>query len=386
MKVLHFVKTSDGARWAVEMVEKLCKMGVEVTVVLPINTGKMINAWTKTQAKVIYSYSELPVRRPWRYFSVQKKIKKIIDLEKPDIIHSHFFSQTILLRKVLRKSSIPLIFQVPGPLHLEKFFFRKWDVLSARKNDSWIASSKYIKEIYLKEGVEEKRVGMSYYGNNLQAYDEKSENLRDKLKINEDDFVIGNISYFYPPKKYLFQRIGLKGHELLIEIAKKMRINAIFFGSQLGKNQNYYQSLKRKETNKIKLPGALNPFEVSKGWNTMNVCVHLPLSENCGGILEPLLHNIPVISCYTGGIPEVIVNKKTGLIVNRDKYKVIDAINWATENFSEMQEMTKRGQKLVLTMFDVKRTSKEIKEYYNHVNDFNKVKEFNSKEYIDEII
>jgi hypothetical protein len=242
MKALHFFKTSDGARWGCEMVEQLIEQGIEVTVVLPSSKGKMIPAWKKTGAKLIYAYSELPIKKIWNFYKVKKVVRDIIKLEQPDVIHSHFFSQTILLRSI--KTNIIRIFQVPGPLHLENWIFRKWDLLSAKSNDRWIASSQYIRKLYVDSGVEISRIGLSYYGNHLSEYDISSDNLREEYNLKRNDFVVGNLSYFYPPKKYLLQKVGLKGHELFIEILKDLKLKAVIFGAQIGKSQKYFDKLR----------------------------------------------------------------------------------------------------------------------------------------------
>lgn len=378
MKVLHFIKTSDGARWGCEMVEQLVLKGVEVTVVLPSSNGRMIPLWQKTGAKLIFEYSELPIKKIWNFWKIRRKVKTIIEQENPDIIHAHFFSQIILLRSINTK--IKRIFQVPGPLHLENRLFKFWDILSANNNDVWIASSKYIYDLYINAGVDSIRVGVSYYGNHLESYESDSESLRYKFNIDNGDYLVGNLSYFYPPKKYLFQKVGLKGHELFMDVIKSLKFKAVLFGAQIGEDQSYYDKLKTSGTKNIIFAGRVNPLEVSKAWNTMDICLHIPLSENCGGVVEPLLHNIPVVCCYTGGLGEVIINKLTGIIVSRDKKSIKEALEFAKSNPELMKTYTQNGKKLVLTMFDVKRTSDEIVKFYSCLDDLSKVSQFNPKE------
>lgn len=383
MKALHFIKTSDGARWGCEMVEQLVLKGIDVTVVLPTNQGRMIPLWNKTGAKLIFEYSELPIKRIWNFGKVRNRVKAIIDDEKPDVIHAHFFSQIILLRSI--KTKIKRIFQVPGPLHLENRIFKYWDLLSAKKNDVWIASSKYIYKIYEQSGVDEKRLGVSYYGNHLESYDFDDQSLREQFNIAKDEYTVGNLSYFYPPKRFLFQRVGLKGHELFIEIIKSLNLKAILFGAQIGEDQSYFNKLKSLSSDSVIFAGRVNPLEVSKAWSTMNLCLHIPLSENCGGVVEPLLHNIPVVCCVTGGLGEVILNEVTGLIVPRDQKSIEDALEFAKKNPNLMKSYAQNGKRLVLTMFDVKRTSDEIIGFYNNLNDLSKIPQFNPKKVVYEI-
>lgn len=379
MKVLHFIKTSDGARWACEMVEQLVLLGVEVTVILPCSKGKMIPAWKETGAKLIFCYSEMPVKKIWKYRSVKKRVQKIIHDENPDIIHAHFFSQIILLRNI--KFSKTRIFQVPGPLHLENWIFKYWDIISAKENDKWIASSKYIRNLYLNANISTNRLGLSYYGNHLEAYEDNDENLKSKYDLNKESFVVGNLSYFYAPKAYLFQKTGLKGHELFISILNNCNLKGIIFGKQFGEKQDYYEKVKSESSENIIFAGGIEPFDVSRAWKTMDICLHLPLSENCGGVVEPLLHKVPVVCCYTGGLSEVIINKKTGLIVDRSEESIKKALIFAKENPKLMNKYAVNGQKLVLEMFNVKRTAKEIFQYYQSLESFKDVPTFKSENF-----
>ena len=105
----------------------------------------------------------------------------------------------------------------------------------------------------------------------------------------------------------------------------------------------------------------------------MDVCIHMPYSENCGGVLEPLLHEVPVIACNVGGLSELIVNNKTGLLVERASQNCSDAILYAYKNRERMQNMAVAGSRLARKAFDVNRTAKEISTIYREgLNAFNR--------------
>lgn len=365
MNVLHLVKTTDGGRWAAEQVRELHKLGVNVGVVLPHNEGKMIQSWKGSGAKLYFSNIELPVKRPWEYSEKKKQLLEIIEDFSPDLVHSHFFSTTIMARKALGKSGPPIAFQVPGPLHLENNFFKAWDIKSARPQDFWIASSYAIKNLYEKAGVSQARVGTSYYGNHLSDYELEANDLRSDLGLSPDMFIAGSVSYFYPPKRYLGQTEGLKGHELILKTIKNIpELEGVFWGGQWGGGTRYEEKLRRLAPNNVKLPGKLSPFNVSKGWRTLDVCVHAPISENCGGVVEPLLHNVPVIATDTGGLSEIVIDGKTGRLCERTAEGLRAALLDAKERPEKLKETALAGQGLVKKTFDVTRTAKEIFDIY----------------------
>ncbi len=129
MRVLHLLKTSVGATWALRQIDVLVKRGVEVHVALP-SGGPMVGRYTSRGATEHLLQTALPVRRPWEAPSVLRGLARLVDEVKPDIIHSHFVATTLSMRLApYRRRSTPRIFQVPGPLHLEHWPFRKAEVL-----------------------------------------------------------------------------------------------------------------------------------------------------------------------------------------------------------------------------------------------------------------
>lgn len=200
MRVLQLVKTSHGARWALEQVQELCKMGVEVHVALPNLAGGFANAWTESGAKVHIVDIEFPARELWRLPSVISSFRNLVERVQPELIHSHFVSTTLTMRMALRKDrSIKRVFQVPGPLHLENAVFRNWELASSSSQDYWIASSNFIENLYRNAGISQDQLFLSYYGNYLS--DEISSartEMRKLFGISEDQRVVGSISYMSP--------------------------------------------------------------------------------------------------------------------------------------------------------------------------------------------
>ncbi|MCT4642731.1 MAG: glycosyltransferase family 4 protein [Bacteriovoracaceae bacterium] len=395
MKVLQIVKTTDGADWAFKQVGILVSKGIEVHIILPNDTGRFIENWKNSGATIHILNLDLPKSKLYKISSKAKELAILIDEIKPDFIHSHFFITTIIARKSFKYHNHPckIIYQVAGPLHLEKWPFKMWDLLSAKKErDFWIASSIYIKNIYLNNGINKDRLFLSYYGSTPEEFkDEKTNVLRSKLNM-KDDFLIGNISHMYPPKYYLGQFIGLKCHELMIKAfalaKKKVSTKFVFIGGQWGEANSYELKLKElaKSTSKdIYMYGHMDSKMVKSVWADFDLAVHFPVNENCGGVIEPLMANVPIIASDAGGLPEVVIHNKTGLIAKqKDIEDLKEKIEYALDNPQKMKQMTVTGQKLVRTMFDVKRTAVEIFDIYHFLKDGGqRPSDFCSKKFIE---
>lgn len=379
MRVLHLVKTVDGARWAIDQVRELVALGMEVHVVLPVFAGRFMPSWRQTGAVLHALPVDLPIKSLWRLPEMGYQIRCLVDQVKPDIIHSHFFGTTVMLRMALgRDHRIPRIFQVPGPLHLEHALFRSWEMLTAGPADRWIASSRYIESLYRACGVAQDRVFLSYYGNQRPSPQNQESQLRQRLGISPHQWVVGNINHIYPPKWYLGQTRGLKRHEDVIDALalvcqSRDDVTGVLVGGQWGGGDRYQKSLAKRAANagvgRILMPGHLASEEVASAWQDFDLAVHVPSSENCGGVVEPLQAGVPVIAARVGGLPEVVFEGVTGQLISPGHVRELAAaISKALNHIEVMRESAVRGAALVSTMFDAARTAHEVAGIYGHVS------------------
>jgi glycosyltransferase involved in cell wall biosynthesis len=201
--------------------------------------------------------------------------------------------------------------------------------------------------------------------------------LRHKVGIPQDAVLIGNISFIYPPKRYLGHTVGLKCHEDIIEaisIVQRHRkdVWGVLAGRTFGSSDEYERRLRalaqQKGNGKILMPGHLNSQEVAWSWPDFDCAVHVPLSENCGGVVEPLLAGVPTIAGNVGGLPEVVQRGLTGeLVPTRSPQLLAEAVCKMLDHYDEFGRMAEQGRQLAILMFDSERCSSEILAIYRHL-------------------
>jgi glycosyltransferase involved in cell wall biosynthesis len=376
--ILHLVKTTDGASWALNQVRELKTLGNDIHVVLPDDCGHFIEQWRQTGATIHIANLHFDAARLWMNKKKIDYLRRLVDTHRFDVIHSHFVGTTITMRLALNRYTIPKIFQVPGPLHLEHSVFRQWELLGSNKDDVWVGSSRYIVDLYKAIGIPNNRLFLSYYGNDYSSFSTSRNGfLRSRYSLDRDTVLVGNINYMYPPKFYLFQRIGTKAHELVIDaISDASRVNrnvkGVLVGGQWGKGTGYETSLRKRALERshgsVIMHGRMKPEDVAKTWGDFDIAVHAPISENCGGVIEPLLSGVPTIASSVGGIPEVIIDGLTGrLVPPLESDRLTDAIVECANDLEGHRQMATNGRRLVTRMFDVKRTAKEIHDIYRCV-------------------
>lgn len=345
MHILHLIKTSEGATWAINQIKELKKIYPEITFSVAVpEGGKHLQEYYEVCKNVYITDFKLD----FKIFNRGVKLREIVKVDQPDIIHSWFTQTTLYARFFLRDMEIPRLFQVVGPLHLENKLFKFFDIFSAQKNDYWIATSKYIYNKYKDSNVSPSKLFLNYAFIDVTILLEQKrvvdlEDFRTKYNIKKEEKIIGTASYIYPPKFY--EKNGVKNHELLLEIFKdilteRKDVYLIISGSTFGNNTKYERKLKEKakliDEKRIIFTGKYkNVYSVISNFD---VFVYLSKSENLGGVFESLLYEVPTVSSDRGALPELVINNKTGYNValdnkNKIKESIIDLIDNDKENF-----------------------------------------------------
>lgn len=375
MRVLHVMKTAHGGYWAYRQMRELSRLGLEVHVGLP--PGPVAQQCEQEGIKV--HLVDADITPNMRILSSRlRKIRAIVRDVKPDLVHSHFFGSAMLVRIALGDSfKIPRVFQVPGPLHLEHPLFRFLDVATGSLYDWWIGSCEYTCRLYRENGIPGSRVFLSYYGMDLERFDGSGEAaLRAELGLPGNGvFVVGMVSYFYPPRWYLGQVRGLKGHEDLIDaiaIIERERpaIVGVFVGSAYRNAVAYFEKVRAYARQKLGDKAIFLGYrdDVPALYRDFNVAVHPSHSENLGGAAESLLAGVPTIASWVGGLPELVRDGRTGwLVPPRSPTRLAEAIRRVLADEGRARAMAKAGQALVMELLDVRRTAQEIRDIYGRI-------------------
>lgn len=374
MRILQVVKTNRGATWAYNQALELKREGIELITVLPSLDEGYASKYRDAGMKMIKGEWSLPVTKPWKFFSRAKEIQKVVALEKPDIMHLHFVTNVLMVRLALRKSKIMRLFQVPGPLHLEKALTSFVERKTATRVDYWAGACKWTCNEYLRNGIPKDKVFLAYYGV-PQGGDTKiaqAAKIHDEYNILPQSKIVAMISYFYKPKKIMGQTRGLKGHEDFIDamqIVLKSHPNVIpmIIGNAWDGSEDYELTVKEYAKKvlrgKVIFTGYRN--DVVDVYREISIAVHPSHSENLGGAAESLANGVPTIASNIGGFPDIVIEGETGLLVEpKNPYDLAEKIIWALEHEDEMIKMAEKGKHLVEKLLDISNTASRIHEVY----------------------
>ncbi len=370
MRVLHLVKTSDGAGWAYREMRELVSLGIEVHVAMPLG-----GYWTDSYraAGIVIHEMEYSLKKLSRSCGCLRSIVSEVD---PDIIQSHFVVSTVIMRIALRRDKRPRVFKVPGPLHLENWFTRRFELALAQQNDYWVGSCSWTCLRYQKSGIRPDRVFMCFYGGDRvnQTHDLKKNVIRHELSLPEDAFIVGMVAYMYPPKKLLGQKRGLKGHEDFIDaialVAEQYpNVYGVCVGGAWGNAIKYEEKVKAygtRKTNHVFFLGTRD--DVPDLYNDMQLAVHPSHSENLGGAGESLLFRVPTIATNVGGFPDLVKDKITGILIPPKSPSVLaQTIIDCIEGKHDLNSYVENGYAYITKVSDVKTTALEMVSIYNKI-------------------
>lgn len=231
-----------------------------------------------------------------------------------------------------------------------------------------IAISNAVKERFhwLKDG---NKIRVLYNGIDLDEFqlDIDSSLIRSELKIYKNEIVIGIVG----------QLIPWKGHRYLFESVEAFRkkvsnVKLLIVGDEVPKGSGY-----RKKLANFACELGLEDHIIFTGFRedipsimaAINVFVLPSLDEPFGRVLlEAMAMGKPVVATNSGGVPEIVVNGETGILVPpKDVKAMADAIYFLVTNKDKAQKMGRNGRKRVEEFFTIQQNVQRIEDIYRDV-------------------
>jgi len=178
---------------------------------------------------------------------------------------------------------------------------------------------------------------------------------QEKFNIGKEDFIVGTLAELHPIKGLEFL---IKSAKILNEQSKNVdeenkNLKVLIFGEGQEKTKLEKDIFDLSLQNKVILGGFLeNGSQYLKGFDILilpSLSEALPLC-----LIEAGQAEIPVIATNVGGIPEIIENKKTGLLIEpKNEMMLTEAIKFFTDNKSSANEMASNLKNKIDTDFNI---------------------------------
>lgn len=342
--------------------------GYEI-IVISLNSGEI-------EGVKVYNFNEKNIKTRSNISKVSYiknigSIKKIIKKEKPDILHAHYASSYGLLGSLVNYS--PYILSVWGS---DIYLFPKRNILykllikyNLKRADYIFSTSHDMAretQLYTKKNIK-----ITPFGVDTSLFRPNATYLRK----NSEKIIIGTVKSL--SKIYGIDYL-IKAFSLIKKAYPDKPIELHIAGK--GEQEEYLKSLCKELgiVKDVKFLGYLNNQEdIVKTFNTFDIAVFPSLSESFGvAALEAQSCGIPVIVTNVGGFPEVVKDKITGLIIDKeDINQLFAAIKYLIDNEDIRIEMGTLGRQFVITKYDINSNFEDIDILYEDIvlgNTFNR--------------
>lgn len=375
MRVLQVCGSADGASWFVDQVLELSQRGYHVEAVVP---GEGAVKQRLTHAGV--AVHVIPFRgyhpRDWRrHVRAFRSLSALMRHGRWDIVHAHLFKSFILSRAILRGRRSPrLVTQVAGTVHLQSRPLAMIDRLTLRWDTILVGSCTEFAEVYRLRGS--RHTAVNFYGCHTDRFDPATsgQNFRERYGLAPTDVAIGLVAHMYPTRLKSFRDIGVKGHEVFIDAAMvthmhDSRLQFFVVGDEFVGDGSYRRELERRaapliESGRMHFLGHRTDMpQVMAG---LDILVNPSLSESASyTMVEASLMRRPVIGSRVGGLPDTIVDGRTGLLIPpADHAALADGIGRLANDPEGRRRMGEAGRSHVLEMFDISKTVTALEAIY----------------------
>lgn len=292
---------------------------------------------------------------------------------KPDILHAHFFGSFPVDASIniMHRKKIPIVWTLHGIFERKTPFkrfvghiYNKFISLTTFKNaDKIIAISRGEKEQIIKMfNVPEEKIEVVWNGADITMFKRQdTSHFKREFGLNEYDIVIG----------FVGRICKVKGTDVLIKsmntiIKEYPRCVLLVIGPDYGLLE-YCTNMVRdmKLQNNVIFVGEITGRRLLEAYSCMDIFVAPSRWEPFGNVItEAMSMELPVISTYTPGPIDIIVENKTGYLVDLNEKDLADKTLHLISDTSLRKKMGINGRIRVENYFTwVKNVDKIMKIY-----------------------
>ncbi len=324
------------------------------------DTGALKSEIEKLHVPVVSS--SLP---PWRKFRNKlqhplavRKLASIFHQWNIDIVHVNDYWWAPIAYLAAKKCHIPVVVHIRQqiePVRIQQYWLDKPDCL--------FPVSKDIERVLHAVAVEPSRVQVAYSGIDVKHCCDTAtrEAFRQRYGLKEEQPVIGTVANLFPRKGYEYLIEALvtikeehpgvccfivgegpeSYHEQLVQLVKEkgLESNVVFAGFQ----ENVFEFLNAFDV--FALPSIMEGFGIV--------------------LLEAMAMSKPIVACRVGGVPEVIKDGVTGILVPpKDSRSLAVALLKILKNDQIKVRLGMSARKIVETQFTREAAMQRIQEFY----------------------
>ena len=292
------------------------------------------------------------------------KLSRLIRKLRPDIVHAHDPHAVAI-------AALALLLGAPKPrpflmasrrvdFHLKKNIFSRWKY---KQVDGFVCASNAIREMLIGDGFPADRACLVHDGIDIQQLEAaRPVDLHQELCLPKNALIVGNVAALVPHK----------GHRYLIDAMPSV-LDKIPEARLVIVGQGQLESALRAQIKALNLETHVflvgfrpNVLAFHKAFDIFVLC---SITEGLGtSLLDAMAARRAIVATRAGGIPEVVTDKETGLLVSpRDKQELSLAIIRLLHDQELCARMGANGFARVCKYFSADQMVNSLLAAYNHL-------------------
>ncbi len=330
-------------------------------------------------------------KKPGIDFGIIGKLVNVIKENQISVVHSHLWGANFWGRIAAQRAGVPVIIaQEHNSDTWKSWLHVMLDRRLSKSTDVVVAVAQSVKEFYVAKGIPAEKIEVIYNGIEIASVASLPRNdtlkvlprndtlkvlprndtlkvlprngsLRKELGIREDEVILAIIGRLVEQKghEYLFKALSM------LNGACKVKLLVVGEGKLREKLQLLVASYQLSD--KVKFLGARN--DIPKLLKEVDMLVMPSLREGLPMIaLEAMREGVPVIAASVGGIPEVVKDNETGILVApKDPLQLKDALIRCLSDGQLREHITRNARKLVEDKFSVEAMVGRTEELYRRL-------------------
>ncbi len=317
-----------------------------------------------------------------------KKIKKIIQEFKPDIVHTHASKAGTLGRLAAHSCGVPIIIHTfHGHVFHSYFgkskttFYKNIERYLAKKSTAIIAISEIQKQelVNIHRICKSKKVVVIPLGFDLSKFqenkDEKRKAFRQKYKLDDDEIAISIIGRLVPVKNHT---LFLEGLKIVSEkTTKKIRAFIVGDGEDRIKieskanelNIPFVDGTQKNEKTLLTFTSWIKEIDIVLAGS--DIIALTSFNEGTPvSLIEAQAANKPIITTNVGGIENVVLNNETALLCeNNNIEEFASQLLKIIENDNLRSSLSEKGWEHVKKQFHFTRLVNDMEKLYKELTE-----------------
>lgn len=303
-----------------------------------------------------------------RRFAFVLELTRWLRRERCDLLHTHFNPAAILALTAAKLAGVPLTFNtIHSGLKQEDVGKLGIRYKLPVKIRCWLSHrvftvSKVVKEQFLTLGLDEKKAIVHYLGVPAANCSVSREQMRHQMDIKDNELIIVCVAFHSPIKGVDVLLKALKAITAETPEVKLIEVGGSLFPQETEELRMLSDELGLKE--RVIWLGQRD--DVLTILQCGDIYCQPSRSEGLGiAILEAMSVGLPVVASNVGGIPEVVEDGNTGILVKPESLQELaGALKTLIYDRQKRNDMGFCGKRRVADCFEITRQNKKLVDMY----------------------